>query len=183
MNKLMRVASHPSLIQGVRNKRDKKNELVAQFASEALPDDLLHDLGGPWQEGDFLTVSNPSKSGKMMTLKSLLERFVAMREKVLVFSYSTRVLDLIEKLVKGSGWSSVRLDGDTLTNSRQSVIDSFNKSPSLYIFLLSTRAGGIGINLVSASKVIQFDVCWNPTMDHQVDNYQLFIDILFLFDW
>lgn len=170
MNKLMRVASHPSLIQASRNIRDDKNELVARFAAEALTKDLLNELGGPWQETDLLSVSNPSKSGKMMILKTLLERFVGLREKVLVFSYSTRVLDLIEKLVKGSGWRSVRLDGDTLTGSRQAVIDTFNKDPTLYIFLLSTRAGGLGINLVSASKVIQFDVCWNPTMDHQVDH-------------
>jgi SNF2 family DNA or RNA helicase len=173
MMKLMRVVSHPSLIQGLEHlpANNRHNEKIVEFVSRALTPGLLRELGGVYQARDFLTACNPSQSGKMMALKLLLEMFTASSEKVLVFSHSTRVLDLIEKFIKASGWSYCRLDGTTVGTQRQGIIDRYNNDKSLLIFLLSTKAGGLGINLTSASKVIQFDVLWNPSGDRQVSTY------------
>jgi superfamily II DNA or RNA helicase len=112
----------------------------------------------------------PNKSGKMLTLQSLLQLFGDRGEKTLVFSLSTRMLDIIEEFVMIKGWRYVRLDGDTPQDRRQPLIDDFNSDPSITLFLLSSRAGGLGINLTSASNVVIFDMAWNPTTDQQAQD-------------
>jgi SNF2 family DNA or RNA helicase len=106
MKKLTRIASHPALIQGDRTKvGSRKEEGIVEFASKALSPELLIELGGVYQATDFLSRCNPESSGKMKTLKHLLSRFIGLGEKVLVFSASTRMLDLIESMVKSMGLS------------------------------------------------------------------------------
>ena len=77
------------------------------------------------------------------------------------------MLDILEDLVKSKGYDYVRLDGTTSATERGKRVDQFNKKPSVFLFLLSTRAGGVGINLVSASKVVIFEPSWNPANDMQ----------------
>ena len=101
-------------------------------------------------------------SGKMKELDYCLKTYQRQGDRVLVFSYSTRSLDVIEHYVKGKGWSFLRLDGSTPTKKRQTLIDQFQRDPSIFLFLISTRAGGIGLNLTAANRVIVYDVNWNP---------------------
>ncbi|KAI3631242.1 hypothetical protein MIR68_010732 [Amoeboaphelidium protococcarum] len=94
-------------------------------------------------------------------------------DKVLLFSRSIPTLDMVEQKIKqvenfrGSGISYLRLDGKVPTAQRQSLIDKFNQDPEIDVFLISISAGGVGVNLQSANRVIIFDAGWNPTLDQQ----------------
>lgn len=89
-------------------------------------------------------------SGKIERLKKLLPEYKQKGHKVLIFSQFTKMLDILEKAMETMGTSYVRLDGDTKVMERQDLIDDFNNNEDLDVFLLSTKAGGFGINLTSA---------------------------------
>lgn len=91
--------------------------------------------------------------GKLFVLEKMLRHFDSLREKCLVFSWSTQTLDVIEVLCQSRGWRYSRLDGTINPLQRQRLVDDFNNSRGNLIFLCSTRAGGVGLNLQSASKV------------------------------
>jgi DNA repair and recombination protein RAD54B len=88
---------------------------------------------------------------------------------VVVISNYTSTLNLIEQLLKSSDLPSLRLDGSVAASKRQSLVDQFNRSKSskVFAFLLSAKAGGVGLNLIGASRLILFDVDWNPATDDQ----------------
>lgn len=77
------------------------------------------------------------------------------------------MLDIIEKFVSDRGYQYFRLDGNSYMNSRQVKIDNFNRDESIFLFLLTTRVGGVGLNLIGANRVIIFDPDWNPSTDIQ----------------
>jgi hypothetical protein len=104
----------------------------------------------------------------MQTLGKLLNHFKEYGLKVLVFSHSVMMLDIIEDFVKVGCWNYIRLDGDTKTSHRQALCDQFNDpSKGVNLFLLSSRAGGQGLNLTAAYNVVIFDMDWNPAIDSQ----------------
>merc|ERR1712070_1207348 len=108
----------------------------------------------------------------MQVLFPLLRHWRRKGQKVLVFSRSTRLLDILEACLWQQGWSPqvLRLDGTTPTGQRQRLVDDFNTSTSRGIFLISTRAGGVGLNLTAASVVVIFDPDWNPFSDLQAQD-------------
>ena len=82
---------------------------------------------------------------------------------VLVFSHSVRMLDIIERLVIMTGYVYLRLDGSTKQQDRQSKVDQFNASASVFLFLISTTAGGLGLNLTAANRsATQSQSCHMP---------------------
>ncbi|KAL6306502.1 SNF2 family N-terminal domain-containing protein [Sparassis latifolia] len=116
-----------------------------------------------------------STSGKMMVLDRLLEELFRRDHKVLLFSQFTTVLDIIEDWAVGlKGWPICRIDGSTSMTDRCEEVDRFEKSGDTShaprLFLLSTRAGGLGLNLVAADTVIFYDQDWNPQMDLQAQD-------------
>lgn len=112
--------------------------------------------------------SVPAMSGKMELLVRLLRRLKLEGHRVLVFSQSVRMLDLLAAFVRTEGWGFQRLDGSTNTVHRRHAIAAFNAPDSSdFLFLLSTRAGGLGINLATADTVVIYDADWNPQMDLQ----------------
>jgi len=109
-----------------------------------------------------------SASGKMLLLSKLLPKLRAEGHKVLIFSQFKLVLDLLEELCDGAGWPAERLDGDTKAAERQAGIDRFNDAAGGgFVYLLSTRAGGMGITLTAADTAVIFDSDWNPQADLQ----------------
>ncbi|GLI68496.1 hypothetical protein VaNZ11_012939 [Volvox africanus] len=110
-------------------------------------------------------------SGKLALLDSVLPKLAATGHRVLLFSQMTRALDLVEELLELRGHPYLRLDGSTRTEERPRLLAAFNDpaSPHL-VFLLSTRAGGMGLNLQSADTVIMLDSDWNPAMDQQAED-------------
>jgi SNF2 family DNA or RNA helicase len=85
---------------------------------------------------------------------------------VLIFCTMTKALDLIEEHLEWRGWSFVRMDGSTATEGRGAIVDAFNAPDSPhFVFLLSTRTGGVGLNLQTADTAILYDSDWNPQVD------------------
>lgn len=115
--------------------------------------------GEPWMD-----------SGKVNKLADLLKRFKANGDRILVFSQFVMVLDILEPVMEQLEMPFFRLDGNTKTDERQDMIDQFYKEEEITVFLLSTGAGGTGINLACANKVIIFDSSFNPQSDIQAEN-------------
>ncbi|KAF9585858.1 hypothetical protein BGW38_000414 [Lunasporangiospora selenospora] len=110
-------------------------------------------------------------SGKMLVLNRLLPVLFERGHKVLIFSQFTTMLDIIQDWAEiHKDWPCCRIDGAIKQEDRRKQIADFNRSPNLKLFLLSTRAGGLGINLTSADTVIIFDSDWNPQMDLQAQD-------------
>lgn len=107
-------------------------------------------------------------SGKMVLLDKLLSRLKETGHRVLIFSQMVRVLDIISEYMNRKGYRHQRLDGSTPSQKRHQAMDRFNAPDSPdFAFLLSTRAGGLGINLATADTVLLFDSDWNPQNDLQ----------------
>ena len=85
---------------------------------------------------------------------------------VLVSNF-TQTLDLFEELLRQGNMAYQRLDGSINANKRQQMVDSFNSDPTQYAFLLSSKAGGCGLNLIGANRLVLFDPDWNPANDQQ----------------
>jgi hypothetical protein len=104
----------------------------------------------------------------MVLLDKLLPKLKQRDSRVLIFSQMTRMLDILEDYMHYRQYSYCRIDGNTSGEDRESMIDSFNSEGSeKFCFLLSTRAGGLGINLATADIVVLYDSDWNPQMDLQ----------------
>merc|ERR1739844_212746 len=106
--------------------------------------------------------------GKLVLLSKMLKKLKAEGHRVLIFSQMTRMLDLLEDFLDGAGYKYERIDGGITGSLRQDAIDRFNdKKADQFVFLLSTRAGGLGINLATADTVVIYDSDWNPHNDIQ----------------
>ncbi|XP_065201133.1 lymphoid-specific helicase-like [Planococcus citri] len=110
------------------------------------------------------------KSGKLLVLDALLPKLKATGHKVLLFSTFKILLDIIEDYSVMRDYKYVRLDGNVKIEDRLEAIKQFNSDPDTFIFLISTRAGGLGINLTAADTVIIFDSDWNPQVDLQAQD-------------
>jgi len=109
-----------------------------------------------------------AKSGKMQVVKALLEIWKKGGHKALLFAQHRIMLDILEKFVKTlDGFNYRRMDGTTAIKDRQDMVDEFNRDPDLHVFLLTTKVGGLGVNLTGANRVIIYDPDWNPSTDIQ----------------
>ncbi|KAH7321669.1 putative DNA repair and recombination protein RAD26 [Rhexocercosporidium sp. MPI-PUGE-AT-0058] len=109
-----------------------------------------------------------NKSGKMQVVKALLEMWKGFGHKTLLFSQGVQMLNILEEFIKGlDGFNYLRMDGATPIKDRQILVDRFNNDPDLHVFLLTTKVGGLGVNLTGANRVIIFDPDWNPSTDIQ----------------
>lgn len=120
--------------------------------------------GPPYSTDEHLVYN----SGKMVILDKLLPKLQEQGSRVLIFSQMTRMIDILEDYCYWRQYNYCRLDGNTPHEDRQRQINEFNEDDSKkFIFMLSTRAGGLGINLATADVVILYDSDWNPQMDLQ----------------
>ncbi|CAM1502769.1 Fc.00g075450.m01.CDS01 [Cosmosporella sp. VM-42] len=106
-------------------------------------------------------------SGKLAQLDELLFKLKNGNHRVLLYFQMTRMIDLMEEYLTYRNYKYCRLDGSTKLEDRRDTVHDFQTRPDIFIFLLSTRAGGLGINLTSADTVIFYDSDWNPTIDSQ----------------
>lgn len=107
------------------------------------------------------------RSGKMIVVDTLLKLWKKQDGRVLLFSQSRIMLDILEKYVQGQGYNYLRMDGSTAAATRSNMVKNFNNNTSIFVFLLTTKVGGLGLNLIGANKIIIFDPDWNPTNDLQ----------------
>ncbi|KAJ6318581.1 hypothetical protein OIU76_014020 [Salix suchowensis] len=119
-----------------------------------------------WRKDEIMRAS-----GKFELLDRLLPKLHATDHRVLLFSQMTRLMDILEIYLQLHDYKYLRLDGSTKTEERGTLLKKFNAPDSPYfMFLLSTRAGGLGLNLQTADTVIIFDSDWNPQMDQQAED-------------
>ncbi|XP_068755461.1 SWI/SNF-related matrix-associated actin-dependent regulator of chromatin subfamily A containing DEAD/H box 1-like [Montipora capricornis] len=151
--------------------RDSEPDLVFEDMT-VMSDFELHSLCLEEKSLASHCLSNDEmmKSGKFSHLDSLLPELKEKNCRVLLFSQFTMVMDIIEVYLSDRRHRYLRLDGQTSVVERQSLIDKFNDDPGIFIFLLSTKAGGVGINLTSANVVILHDIDFNPYNDKQAED-------------
>lgn len=138
---LKKASNHPFLFQGAEELTQSREEMLKNMVMT---------------------------SGKMVLLDKLLARLKAGGHRVLIFSQMVRMLDILNDYLRMRGYQYQRLDGTVSSDLRKKAIDHYNAEGSAdFAFLLSTRAGGLGINLATADTVIIFDSDWNPQNDLQ----------------
>ncbi|GAX85084.1 hypothetical protein CEUSTIGMA_g12504.t1 [Chlamydomonas eustigma] len=187
---LRKVAQHPLLVRNIYT--DAQVDKMADIASShglfsgnctfdrvqkellSYSDHQLHVFSSTWPAfmSEFILDSSAlMSSAKVRSLDELLPRLFAQGSKVLLFSQWTMTLDLLEWYMNLKGFSYVRLDGSTQVEDRLSIVDKFNDpSKGVFVFLLSTRAGGQGLNLTGADVVVLHDVDFNPQVDRQAED-------------
>ncbi|KAL9129781.1 MAG: hypothetical protein Q9217_001857 [Psora testacea] len=141
-------------------------ELIRE-GKEICPQDPFHEARMR------LSIAFPDKRllqydcGKLQKLDTLLRQLQSGGHRALIFTQMTRVLDILEQFLNIHGHRYLRLDGATKIEQRQIMTDRFNNDNRILAFILSSRSGGIGINLTGADTVIFYDLDWNPAMDKQ----------------
>lgn len=151
---LKKVCNSPHLLRSKKDVDEAKNDAIATMLAE-MPSNLL---------------KSPASSGKLQVLDTLLHAIrTTTDEKVVLVSHYTSTLDILGNLLSSLGYPFLRLDGSTANTKRQGLIDRFNRTPasSYFAFLLSAKSGGAGISLVGASRLVLFDVDWNPSTEDQ----------------
>ena len=156
-------------VNGAGGKRESKTRLlniVMQLRKCCNHPYLFEgaEPGPPYTTDEHLIYN----AGKMVVLDKLLKRIQKQGSRVLIFSQMSRLLDILEDYCVFRGYKYCRIDGSTAHEDRIAAIDEYNKPGSdKFIFLLTTRAGGLGINLTTADIVILYDSDWNPQADLQ----------------
>ncbi|KAJ3256599.1 hypothetical protein HK103_005233 [Boothiomyces macroporosus] len=113
------------------------------------------------------------KSGKMIVVENLLKMWHLYKNRVLLFCQTRQMLDIVEQFIQQkTSYKYLRMDGTTPIKTRSTLIDSFNQNTEIFLFLLTTRVGGLGINLTGADRCIIYDPDWNPSVDLQEKIYQ-----------
>ena len=152
---LRKCCNHPYLIDGV-----EKRVLAERHEDQNIGD----DGDTPKARVNHLVEC----CGKLVLVDKLLPKLKKEGHRVLIFSQMVRVLDILEDYLVDSGYEYERIDGGVIGNRRQRAIDRFcEENSNIFVFLLSTRAGGVGINLTAADTVVIFDSDWNPQNDMQ----------------
>jgi DNA repair and recombination protein RAD54B len=152
---LKKLCNSPSLLSAKNN--DKKPSETITALLESLPPNLMRHF-------------SPSASAKVRVMDQILDSMsTKTKEKIVLVSNYTSTLNLLATLLTSLGLPFLRLDGSTPAQKRQPLVDEFNRLPaeSCFAFLLSAKAGGTGLNLIGASRLILFDVDWNPATDIQ----------------
>mmetsp|Transcript_20127 Transcript_20127/g.28065 ORF Transcript_20127/g.28065 Transcript_20127/m.28065 type:complete len:1990 (-) Transcript_20127:136-6105(-) len=108
--------------------------------------------------------------GKLQMLAQLLKKLKLGGHRALLFTQMTRMLDILEHFLNIYGYTYLRLDGATKPEQRQRLMERFNNNDKIFVFILSTRSGGVGVNLTGADTVIFYDTDWNPAMDLQAQD-------------
>lgn len=169
---LRHICNHPDLLASFGNGglADKRRQLYDEDDEDV--DDLatlLEQVDCEDEDsGSRAPFGDATASGKMMVLQKILALWKEQGHRVLIFTQTRSMLDILESFMSRLGHNCTRLDGTTSVTERQQRLDAFNASQSpLFAFLLTTRAGGIGVNLVGADRVVVFDPDWNPSTDVQ----------------
>ncbi|KAJ6495564.1 SNF2 family N-terminal domain-containing protein [Mycena vitilis] len=164
INMLTKVSNSPILLKATADKEKAAGIDIRNAIKRAGVDDALKLLPENAQIEDM------SLSGKLTALSKLLKAiYQNTEEKCVLVSHYTSTLNILEAFCKKKNYSFYRLDGQTPAAKRQEYVNSFNKSTqrSSFIFLLSSKAGGVGINLIGGSRLCLIDSDWNPSHDLQ----------------
>ncbi|XP_072452999.1 DNA excision repair protein ERCC-6-like 2 isoform X2 [Notamacropus eugenii] len=162
---LQKVSNHAALLQASSNTSKQQETHLNRICSQVFS--KFKDFMQKSKDAAFETISDPKYSGKMKVLQQLLNHCRKNRDKVLLFSFSTKLLDVLEQYCMATGLDYRRLDGSTKSEERVKIVKEFNSSQDVNICLVSTMAGGLGLNFIGANVVVIFDPTWNPANDLQ----------------
>ncbi|XP_054376262.2 DNA excision repair protein ERCC-6-like 2 isoform X3 [Pongo abelii] len=161
---LQKIANHVALLQAASTSKQQET-LIKRICDQVFS--RFPDFVQKSKDAAFETLSDPKYSGKMKVLQQLLNHCRKNRDKVLLFSFSTKLLDVLQQYCMASGLDYRRLDGSTKSEERLKIVKEFNSTQDVNICLVSTMAGGLGLNFVGANVVVLFDPTWNPANDLQ----------------
>jgi len=184
---LRKIANHPLLIRNhfdvgqvrqlarILKKDASHDKAVEKFIAEDLSvmsDFDIHKTCLAYRCVEHYSLGNHQicDSGKFNLMDDMLPQMQDNKDRVLIFTQFVMVLDIMEQYLRIRGYKYLRLDGSTPVPERQAMIDTFNTDETYFIFLLSTRAGGLGINLTAANTVILHDLDFNPYNDKQAED-------------
>ncbi|KAK0484369.1 SNF2 family N-terminal domain-containing protein [Armillaria luteobubalina] len=172
---LRKAASHPMLFRKLFTddilRRGALFDIVKEDMSVMTDAELQLHCGTYKSTKKFLQDDGCYlNSGKVQTLLKLLDSYNKDGRKVLIFSQFTQILDILQVVLKQKDLRFLVLTGSTPVDVRQSLVDEFTEDEGIPVFLLSTKAGGMGINLTAASVVIMFDQDFNPHNDRQAQD-------------
>ena len=164
---MQKLSNHLTLLIPSLVDSDGKQSSDLKWLKSCMPD--------RWEElyrnrDSMLSLANPEFCGKWKILRKLLRFWHENGDKVLVFSHSVRLLRILQHLFHNTSYNVSYLDGQLGYEERQRVVDDFNTDPGQFVFLISTKAGGVGLNITSATKVVIFDPHWNPAYDLQAQD-------------
>ncbi|KAJ8290984.1 hypothetical protein GJAV_G00019950 [Gymnothorax javanicus] len=162
---LKKLCNHPGLLYATVQERES---VQAEHSSTEVS--LYDGLGELFPEAYSTGGFNMADSGKLQVLADLLAaiRQLSPSDRVVLVSNYTQTLDLLQDMCSHLGYNCCRLDGQTPVSQRHKLVDRFNsRFATDFIFLLSSKAGGVGLNLVGASHLVLYDIDWNPANDIQ----------------
>ncbi|KAL6829168.1 P-loop containing nucleoside triphosphate hydrolase protein [Trichoderma sp. SZMC 28015] len=164
---LQKLANHLTLLVPQTTDMEEKHAYELATLQTCMPD-TWREL---YEKRDRISnLVNPEFCGKWKILKKLLKFWHGSGNKVLVFSHSVRLLRILQHLFTNTSYTVSYLDGSMSYEARQDVVDTFNSDPTQFVFLISTKAGGVGLNITSANKVVIIDPHWNPAYDLQAQD-------------
>ncbi|CAK9003895.1 Switch 2 (Protein CHROMATIN REMODELING 9) (AtCHR9), partial [Durusdinium trenchii] len=155
------------------NGENGEGKASSQWAREALLRKILGQHFELVLSNTLRDASDSRLSGKLRVLGKKLQSWTSRRQrsnKVLIFSQSTRMLDILGSFCQAQAVRHARYDGEMSRTRREEALQRFNDKPEIQVLLISTRAGGLGLNLTVANKVVIFDPMWNPTFDRQAQD-------------
>ena len=164
---LQKLANHLTLLVPQTTDLEQKQESELRTLQVCAPD-IWQELYS--QRDQIRSLVNPEFCGKWKVLRKLLRFWHSNNDKVLVFSHSVRLLRILQHLFHNTSYNVSYLDGSLSYEARQDVVDTFNSDPTQFVFLISTKAGGVGLNITSANKVVIVDPHWNPSYDLQAQD-------------
>ncbi|KAI9828538.1 MAG: hypothetical protein M1819_006595 [Sarea resinae] len=167
MMNLQKLANHLAILIPIGTEQREKQQKDLETLQTCMPDrwqDLYHN------RDSILNYSNAEFCGKWRVLRKLLRFWHSNGDKVLVFSHSVRLLKMLQVLFNHTSYNVSYLDGSMSLSDRVKAVDDFNSDPRQFVFLISIRSGGVGLNITSANKVVVVDPNWNPSHDLQAQD-------------
>ena len=164
---LQKLSNHLAILIPQSADPKEKQDKDLEMLQVAVPDQ--------WRQlyrsrDSIMNYSNPEFCGKWKILKKLLRFWHGNGDKVLVFSHSVRLLKMLQMLFQHTTYNVSYLDGAMKYEDRAKTVSDFNSDPGQFVFLISTKAGGVGLNITSANKVVVVDPNWNPAFDLQAQD-------------
>lgn len=165
LTNLKKLCDHPLLLPA-----SAVNDLIKKSRKTSNSNSIYSELV---DENDLVDITKVEESilmevsAKMSCLVYLLEQLKREGHRTLVFSQSTRLLDIIQRILMSRNFKLARLDGNVRMKDRDAIVDTFQNSSTIDVMLLTTGVGGVGLTLTNADRVVIYDPSWNPAVDSQ----------------